>query len=57
MQMRWCALSPNAQLSSGKPPRRIARSEIGLHLLPTRFGASLSLFPVQLLNLETKSRS
>ena len=30
---------PNAQLSLVKPQRRRARSEIGLHLLTTRFGA------------------
>ena len=29
---------PNAQVSLVKPQRRRARSEIGLHLLITRFG-------------------
>jgi hypothetical protein len=40
---------PNEQLNSVKTKRRRARSEIGLHLLTTRFGAWTQQIPVQLL--------
>jgi len=41
MQKMVVRVVPNAQESSVKSQHRRARSEIGLHLLVTRFGAGL----------------